>query len=98
MTNRVGETVTVQCSGAETVSIDNLTPLQGNLKSLPPDAAERMKIELIEDGFSEPITVWHTADGEYYVLNGHQRLRVLKQLRDEGVSIPEELSSHSPVS
>lgn len=84
----MGKTVKVACQGTESISIDSLEPFQGNLKDLSSENYEKLKKEILELGFSEPISVWKF-EGKSYVLGGHQRLRTLKAMRDEGYEIPQ---------
>ena len=80
--------IEVKCRGAELADIDQLQPLQGNLKDLTTENYNKLKKEILELGFSEPFSVWRH-EGKLNVLNGHQRLRVLKQLREkEGYDVP----------
>jgi DNA modification methylase len=83
----MGKIVKIACRGTDTISIDSLEPFQGNLKDLSEVNYEKLKKEIIELGFSEPISVWKF-EGKNYVLGGHQRLRTLKAMRDEGYEVP----------
>lgn len=65
------------CAGAETRLLDELVEFQGELKTLSPENAARLRREILELGFSEPISVWQH-DGTCYILNGHQRVTVLR--------------------
>lgn len=60
---------------------------QGNLKKLSKKNLEKLKKRIMEDGFNVPFFVWDNA-GEYKVLDGHQRLKALLSLREEGYDIP----------
>lgn len=80
--------VEIKCQGAERVPLDQLKGFQGNLKELSRENYEKLKHELLRHGFSEPISVWKRGD-EYLVLNGHQRVRTLTAMRDEGYKIPD---------
>ena len=77
------KTVRVACAGAETRALDALIPLQGELKKLSAPNAAKLRRQIEELGFSEPIAVWGDR-----VLNGHQRLAVLQQMRDDGWTVP----------
>ena len=79
--------IEVKCTGAETVSISKLKPLQGKLKKLSDANYHKLKREILETGFSEPISVWND-QGTYRILNGHQRLATLRKLKKEGNTIP----------
>ncbi len=78
--------IRIECQGAESISIDDLTPFQDDLKSLSKENYEKIKKEIVKNGFSEPISIWRSA-GRNYVLNGHQRIRALSGLRDDGYDV-----------
>jgi len=49
---------------------------------------KKLRKQLEEKGFAGPITVWD--DGKKInVLKGHQRLRVLQKMKEEGVKVPD---------
>lgn len=79
--------IEITCKGADSIFLEQLNPFQGNLKDLSRENYEKLKKEVLELGFSEPISVWKDKE-KLRVLNGHQRLRVLAQLEKEGFSVP----------
>lgn len=81
--------VRIECKSAGTLALHLLEPLQGELKSLSKEDYERLRNEIIKDGFSEPLSVWEDpGSGKTFILNGHQRHRVLKALKEEGWEVP----------
>ena len=80
-------TLRVTCKGAQTLPLDRIEEFQGNLKKLSKKNLEKLKKRIIEDGFNVPFFVWDH-DGMYKVLDGHQRLRALQSLREEGWDMP----------
>lgn len=83
------KTIRIACKGAYDADINYLIPFQGELKSLSKENYEKLKKEILELGFSEPVCVWQAKEGELpFILNGHQRVRVLHQMRSEGYEIP----------
>lgn len=78
--------VRIECTGAESISLDELSPFQDDLKSLSKENYDKIKREIVKNGFSEPVSVWK-ADGKNYILNGHQRVRALVGLRDDGYDV-----------
>lgn len=80
--------VVVKCKGAETVSVELLKDFQGNLKTLSKTNYEKLKKELLRHGFCEPITIWRK-DGKHLILNGHQRVRTLLMMQQDGYHIPD---------
>lgn len=81
------DTIDIQCEGADSVDIRDLTEFQGDLKTLSPDNAQKLRNQILDIGFSEPIAVWRSG-GENYILNGHQRLSVLLGMEADGYDIP----------
>lgn len=79
--------IKIACKGAESMDPKDLEPFQGNLKDLHDEDFDRLKGEILEQGFSEPISVWQN-DGKNYVLNGHQRLRVVMRMIEDGYKCP----------
>ena len=81
------KSIQIKCEGRDLLLYDELVPFQGNLKDLSKENYAKLKKEIIELGFSEPISVWKN-DGNK-ILNGHQRLRVIKQMVEkEGYACP----------
>lgn len=76
------------------VPIDSLEDFQGQLKNLTKDRYNQFKKVLIKDGFTEPVSVWKNPKGKHKLLNGHQRLRTLKMMRDEGYVVPKDIPAN----
>jgi hypothetical protein len=81
--------VRVTCEGAETVQLDELLPFQGEIKQLTPENNAKLRTRILQHGINAPVFVWWTKAGKRYILDGHQRCTVLRELRDEGYVIPE---------
>lgn len=79
--------IRIECEGSEVVGIHDVTPMQGELKTLTPENHERFRKELIRGGFSEPLVLWKQ-NGTQYVIGGHQRVTVLLALEAEGYTVP----------
>jgi DNA modification methylase len=78
--------IPIACQGASEIAYNELEPFQGDLKTLDKEAFEKLRKDILDLGFSEPISVWQH-EGHNYILNGHQRLRTLKVLIEtEGYS------------
>jgi len=72
------------------VPISKLKPYQEGLKRVAPEEAEKLRQELKKVGLCKAFSVWSTEDGTYAVLDGHQRLRVLKKMVADGdVTLPD---------
>ncbi len=73
----------------ETRELDKLFEFQDDLKDLLKENYLRFKKSVTEHGFIEKISIWnYPIDGKDYILNGHQRKRMLTELRKEGWIIP----------
>lgn len=51
----------------------------------------RLKESFLNNHFIEPFYVWLSPEGIIYCLDGYHRIKDLKELRDEGVSVPDHL-------
>lgn len=71
----------------EKVDVDNLVPLQGELKKLDDVNFNKLRDSLIEKGFRFTLHAWES-DNVNYILDGHQRVHVLQQLKKQGYEIP----------
>lgn len=80
-------TLAIKCKGAELANLDDLLDFQGDLKTLSEENYHKLKNDLLCLGVSEPVSVW-VYNGKKYLLNGHQRVKTLKRMRDEGYEIP----------
>lgn len=73
-----------------TMPLSFLTPLQGKLKDLSEANHEKLKKSILKNGFIYPLFVWENPDdAKIYLIDGHQRFKVLTALKDEGYSIPQ---------
>jgi hypothetical protein len=63
-----------------------LKPFQGRLKKLPEENYQKLRAEIVEDGFNFAPHVW-VKDKDNFILDGHQRLSVLRRLAKEGYDI-----------
>lgn len=63
---------------------------QGELKTLRKPQFDKLRSSILKDGFFAPVFVWkQPGNGSHLkLLDGHQRLRVLRKLEWEGVRIP----------
>lgn len=73
----------------KTIKLDArlLKDFQGDLKTLSTDNYQKLRKQLEAEGFAEPVTAFEL-NGDYYLLNGHQRVRTLQMMMSEGVSVP----------
>ena len=80
--------IKIACKGADTIPIDELEEFQGNLKELSKENFEKLKQNILENGFSFPISIWLGPKKKKKIIDGHQRLRVLLDMKTEGYEIP----------
>lgn len=60
------------------------------LKAISEDAFIRLKNSIVENGFVQPLYIWH--DGlNHYCLDGESRIEALRSLKQDGSPVPEEL-------
>lgn len=79
--------INVECHGATILRLGQLQEFQGELKDLSQTNYERLKKSILENGFSFVFHVWKEGD-KYFILDGHQRYRTLKEMQREGFTIP----------
>ena len=80
--------VEITCTGTESLKLSALTEFQGNLKDLKTDKYKKLRAAIESDGFSYPFFVWKNGK-KNMVFDGHQRLRVLGKMAEDGVQLPE---------
>jgi len=81
-------TIRVRCTAADAVDISKLTHFQRDLKDLSLENFEKLKQEILTEGFKNPFLVWKDDAGKLNLIDGHQRLRVLSAMKAEGYKIP----------
>lgn len=82
------KTIRITCQGATTIPIEKLEEFQGDLKKLSPRNAGKLEKEILELGFTEPLSIWKHKRRNY-ILNGHQRLKVILEMQLKGYDIPD---------
>jgi hypothetical protein len=82
--------IKITCTAATSIKLEELTPLQGDLKELTHRNFEKLKKSILKHGISFPFFVWQD-NGINYVLDGHQRDRVLRKMQKQGY---EDLNEH----
>jgi len=80
-------TIEIRCTAAVNLVLDQLTPLQGDLKELSQTNFNKLKQSILRHGITFPFFVWQS-DGTNYILDGTQRDRVLTRMAEEGFTIP----------
>jgi len=70
----------------ELIEWRNLEWLQGDLKDISKESLDKLKLSIKQNDFIQPFNVWE--DGKSWILDGHHRLKALKELETEGIEIP----------
>lgn len=84
------KTVVVKSTVKETLPLHFMQNLQGNLKELPKESALKLRNSILKKGFLYPIFVWENKeDAQIYIIDGHQRHKVLSDLKEDGYKIPQ---------
>lgn len=74
--------IEIKCKGSMELELESILPFQGNLKDLSKENYVKLRNQILELGFSSPFHVWNNPDdGKYYTLDGHQRSRVLTEMK-----------------
>ena len=80
--------IRIECTGADLLELDELTEFQGDLKDLSEESYGKLKASILTLGFSFPVAAWKSGQ-KNFILDAHQRVAVLKRLRDEeGYLVP----------
>jgi ParB-like nuclease domain len=83
----MNSTIKINCKAAIEIALEDLTPLQGELKELTDANFEKLKQSILRHGITFPFFIWQS-EGENYILDGTQRDRVLKRMAEDGYEIP----------
>ncbi len=68
--------------------IDDLNAFQGDLKELSGESYHKLSTEIMETGFAFAPHIWiNPKDKKLYLIDGHQRISVVKRLIEEGHKI-----------
>ncbi|MEX2444490.1 MAG: DNA methyltransferase [Alkalispirochaeta sp.] len=84
----MGTEIRVTCQAAATLPLPELADFQGNLKRISALNLERLKARIKRHGVNAPVFVW-VYQGSNYILDGHQRVKALGALAEEGWVIPD---------
>jgi len=81
--------IKINCESNNYFELDSFNDLQGNLKSLSDENFDKLKKSIVERGFAFPYFAWRDSKKKLWILDAHQRTKVLKHLRDvENYIIP----------
>ena len=79
--------IVVKCQGADRLPLDAILEFQGNLKKLSGKNKDKLVSSICRLGFIAPVFVWDN-QGDYSLLDGHQRTKTLIHMREQGWDIP----------
>jgi hypothetical protein len=79
--------IEISCKAADLLPIDSLEDFQGKLKKISKKNLDKLKKRIIKDGINVPLFVWRINDW-CRILDGHQRLKALLSLREDGYELP----------
>ncbi|MFP4528530.1 MAG: hypothetical protein ACLFQX_08275 [Candidatus Kapaibacterium sp.] len=85
--NEINE-IGINCSGAEYIPIEDFHDLQGNLKKLRPDGYDKLRASILKYGIISPYFAWRDKNNAIWIIDAHQRNRILKDLKRDGYIIP----------
>lgn len=80
--------IEIKCETDSSLRLEELMSFQGYLKVLAPKQFRKLRDSITENGFIAPVFVWVFGE-EKYILDGHQRVKVLEKMKKEGCEIPE---------
>lgn len=75
--------IRIYAEGVDYLPIDQLIELQGDFKTLTRENADRLQ-RLIEKRFISPFFVWENKKGKRFLLDGHQRSKVIPGMIEQG--------------
>jgi site-specific DNA-methyltransferase (adenine-specific) len=81
--------IKINCSGNINIALEDLSEFQGSLKELPLINQNRLKASILNNGFSFPFGIWQN-DGLNKIIDGHQRLKMLQALKNDGEDLPDK--------
>lgn len=83
------KTIKIACKGVGTVSLNEIEPIQGDLKNLSKENFEKLKLKIIKHGYTAPFFLWKDpSKKKWSILDGTQRDRVLIEMQKDGYDIP----------
>jgi DNA modification methylase len=84
----MSKTIKITCQAAATLPLEKLRPLQGGLKNLSEENAGKLRASILRHGVTFPFFVWRDRKGACWIIDAHQRDKVLQALSDEGYRVP----------
>ena len=81
------QTISIKCDNEKTLELAEMTELQGGLKERTDIDYDKIKLSIIEYGFSFPFYIWKSGKTNY-ILDGHGRFETLCRMQKDGYIIP----------
>lgn len=81
--------IKINCAEYKTAPLVSLRPIQGKLKNLSDKNFEKLKQQILDEGFISPFFIW-IKDDERWILDGHQRHSVLMKMKEQGIQMPDD--------
>lgn len=82
------QTIRINLRGVINARLTDLHPFQEDMKVLEEENYQKLKNNILEDGFSFAPHVFTAEDGSLWILDGHQRYACLKRMEEEGYPVP----------
>jgi hypothetical protein len=79
--------VEIKCETSRSLPLDQIHPMQGDLKKLDKKNFDKLYQQIIDEGFISPFFVWKNGD-KFFLLDGHQRYNVIKEMTKKPVILP----------
>lgn len=79
--------IKIQCHTGNSLPLDAFIEFQGDLKELSKENYQKLKKEIEKTGFAFAPHVWKSKKNNkiaFYLIDGHQRIRTLRQMVKEG--------------
>ncbi len=81
--------VNINIESKEYAHLEDLNIIQGDLKSLSEENYQKLKLQILDEGFISPFYVWDDK-GTLNLLDGTQRKITLERMLNEGIAMPEK--------
>jgi hypothetical protein len=82
--------IEIKCNGSCNITLDELNDFQEDLKILTDDRKQVLKDSILKYGFSFPFIIWKDEQSKIWINDGHQRNKVLIEMRSEGYELPND--------
>jgi len=84
------EKIRIECEGSCNIALNELNDFQGDLKILTDDRKQVLKDSILKYGFSFPFIIWKDKKDKIWINDGHQRNKVLLEMKSEGYELPDK--------